>query len=385
MNQLTNQGEIYMQYPFWAAAHAARRCAITVAFCFCGIAVGHAGGATHERSTSKRHREATSYCAYELGAGLIAAAINNRNQITGVSVVADFPQAFVWDFRRGTRLIGVLPGATDSVANDINDRGQVVGSSGGDPFIWDERNGMRTFDTLGGRFSSATHINDAGQIIGLGLTPAEDGEHLYFRNVNGDVEDLGVWLIPFGLTDFGVVGFSIQSQQAPPTAEMFIWSLRKGVQPLRGFPENRLIGPAAINNRLHIVGSAYPDDQSGHAMRWTPSKGMQFLPPLYEFSSSYASDVNEWGVVVGAGSAGAIVPFIWTKRSGTRDLTTMLHPTSPTVPQEQAMQARALNDYGWIALNASELGGANPRAYVLTPKFQGDLTACAPPPPVFGE
>jgi uncharacterized membrane protein len=366
-----------MRYQFRAAARTARRCAIVLAFSVCGMAAGQASP-----------REPINYCAYELGTGLVAEAINNRNQIVGTAAVGDLAQAFIWDFSRGARLLGVLPGAAISLGNDINDRGQVVGTSGARPFIWDDRNGMRPFATLGGASATATHINDVGQIIGLSFTAAEDGEHLYFRDVNTDVEDLGVARIPFGLTDAGQVGFSIQSQQPPPTAEVFLWDARKGERELRGFPEDRLILPSAINNRLHIVGSAGRDDQLPHAMRWTRGRGMQFLPSLNEDSFSQATDVNERGAVVGyveMGSGSPIRPFIWTKRSGTRDLTTLLAPTSGPLPPAATITARAVNDLGWIAINTSDTVGTNPRAYVLTPKFRGDEPDCAEPPPVFAD
>src|SRR5690606_38516135 len=98
-----------------------------------------ARGGGHEIS-GHRPRSLT-YCAYEIGSRMTVEAINNRNQIVGtVTLDGDLAQAFVWDSLRGIRLLGVAAGGVISVARDINDRGQVVGTSGG-PFIWDERNG----------------------------------------------------------------------------------------------------------------------------------------------------------------------------------------------------------------------------------------------------
>lgn len=380
-----------MLHQLVAAAVTARRYGITLALVFCGMAAGHAGtsGLARDQSAqpSKLGREPASYCAFELGRGLVAEAINNRNQIAGTASLGDLAEAFVWDSDEGVRLLGVLPGAAISVGNDINDRGQVVGNSGGgdllqQPFIWDERRGMRTFATLGGESASATHINNLGQIIGLSSTAAEEGEHLYFRRVNGEVVDLGDG-IPFGVNDRGFVGFSRQSQQPPPTSDVFLWHFRKGERELRGFPEDRLILPSALNDRKHIVGSANQDDQQPHAMRWTPGKGMVFLASLNESGFSHAADVNEWGTVVGYVDLGfAIRPFIWRKRSGVRDLTTLIDPTSPATPQAETIAARSINDRGWIALNTSDRVGTNPRAYVLRPN--DDHMPCPSPPPIFG-
>lgn len=377
-----------MLQQFRAAAHAARRYRSTLALFVCIVA---AAPVSAGELKPKSHREPVSYCAYELGAALVAEGINNRNQIVGTAALDEqLAQAFVWDWSRGVRLLGLLPEAAISIGSDINDRGQAVGYSGGggilqQAFIWDERNGMRRIVALGGQSSSAIRINNLGHIMGLSSTAAEDGEHLYFRDRYGEVIDLGAG-IPFGLNGFGQVGFSRQTQQPPVTSEVFVWHAKTGEERLSGFPENRLIFPSAINNNMDIVGSAAQDDQLPHAMRWTPRKGMEFLDSINETGFSQGVDVNEWGTVVGYVDFGfPIHPFVWTQKSGMRDLTTMLHPTSPTTPQAETLAARAVNDFGWIALNTSDRVGTNPRAYVLAPKFRNDQTPCRPAPPVYGD
>jgi hypothetical protein len=59
---------------------------------------------------------------------------------------------------------------------------------------------------------------------------------------------------------------------------------------------------------------------------------------------------------------------------GSRDLSTRIDPTSPTVPQAQTIAARAINDHGWIAINAHNFDGTDRRVYVLAPKFADDPT-----------
>lgn len=372
-----NEREIAMLRQFTAAGHPARRFGITLAAGVCAIVAGHA-------SPAQAQRQPTSYCAYDLGPNLIAEAINNRNQIAGLALVGDLPQAFVWDWQHGVRLLGALPGAAVSFGSDINDDGEAVGNSGGNgllqqAFIWDEQNGMRRVPALGGESSSALRINDGGDILGLGWTAAGDAEHMFFSDQNREVVDLGDG-IPFGLNDFAQVGFSRQSQQTPQTADVFIWHPKTGEQQLTSFPENLLILPSALNNRMHIVGSARRDDGLPHAMRWTPRKGMEFLGAPDEPGFSHAVDVNQSGTVVGYMDLGVqIHPFIWRQKSGMRDLTTLIDPTSPTIPQAETIEPRALNDLGWIALYAHDRVGTNPRAYVLTPKFRNDESPCAAP------
>ena len=363
-----------------ASVPSARRYAMTLAACLCAIPAAQA-------STAGTRREPTSYCAYDLGPNLIAEGINNRNQIAGTALVGDLTQAFVWDWQSGVRLLGVLPGATISAGNDINDLGQVVGHSGGGAFlqqaiVWDAQNGMRIIATLGGESSSALRINSVGDIMGVASTATGAGEHMFFRDRNGAVVDLGAG-IPFDLNDFGQVGYSRQAQEGPLDTDVFIWHSKTGEQQLAGFPENRVILPSALNNRLDIVGSVGDEAGFSHAIRWTPRKGMQLLAPLDQPNLfSHAVDVNEWGMVVGYMDLGVqIRPFIWRKQqTGKRDLTTMLHPTSPVTPQNETIEPRAINDLGWIALYAHDRIGTNPRAYVLTPKFRHDDTPCAAPP-----
>ena len=336
-------------------------------------------------SPPKSHREPTSYCAYELGANLVVEAINDRNQIAGSAILGDRAQAFVWDWNRGVRLLGLLPEAAISIGNDINDRGEVVGFSGGggilqQAFVWDRRHGMQRIVALGGQSTSVLIANDVGDLMGLGSTTAEDGEHMYFQGQDGEVVDLGGG-IPFGMNDFGQVGYSRQTEQFPQVSTVFVWHPKTGEEQLSGFPDDRLIFPSAINNRMDIVGSAARDGLP-RAMRWTPRKGMQFLASD-EPSFSQANAVNEWGTAVGYMDAGFPVhPFVWTEKSGLRDLTTLIHPTSPTTLQAELMEARGVNDREWIAIHASDRIGGSPKGYVLTPKYRGDVTPCAAPPPV---
>jgi hypothetical protein len=89
--------------------------------------------------------------------------------------------------------------------------------------------------------------------------------------------------------------------------------------------------------------------------------------------------------VVGYIELGFIRPFIWRQKTGMRDLTTMIDPTSPSTLGQQLIAARAINDLGWIAVNTSDRTGIGPRAYVLAPKFRADSSACPASPPAFGD
>jgi hypothetical protein len=96
-----------------AAAHPASQVGIAlVATCACVIATAASA------ATAGSPRAPTRYCAYDLGPNLIAEGINNRNQIAGTALVGDLTQAFVWDWQRGVRLLGVLSGASISIRRE---------------------------------------------------------------------------------------------------------------------------------------------------------------------------------------------------------------------------------------------------------------------------
>ena len=91
-------------------------------------------------------------------------AINERGQIVGTSGRT----AFLWQAGRRTDL-GTLPGSTESSADAINDLGQVVGTSvrGGvyRPFLW-EKGRMRDLGRPGGEGSVENiDINAQGQVV----------------------------------------------------------------------------------------------------------------------------------------------------------------------------------------------------------------------------
>jgi len=119
----------------------------------------------------------------------VAYAVNNRGQVVGSDALSSFygvsgfdpaGSAFIWTEAEGTRSLGRLAGHFASTAYDINDGGVAVGKSVGAPysqeadgFVWTEAGGMFALDDLlteadkarGVKISSATQINEAGQIL----------------------------------------------------------------------------------------------------------------------------------------------------------------------------------------------------------------------------
>lgn len=104
-------------------------------------------------------------------------AINSNGAVVGASY---FPlldgQAFLWQAETGMVGLGLLQGASSSVAYGINDSNQVVGVSGVErAFYWDSTNGMLELSTLiaeaGWIITDAQDINSSGQIAATGYNP----------------------------------------------------------------------------------------------------------------------------------------------------------------------------------------------------------------------
>lgn len=219
-------------------------------------------------------------------------AINERGQVVGLSTINSAPNPdsgiptidpFFWDGRKMID-IGSL-GGTFGYAIDVNNRGQVIGSSNlaGDnfqhAFLWPGRDGkIVDLGTLGGSGSEAKAINDRGYVTGAARLPGNTKFHAVLWG-NGGILDLGV--VPGDLCDEGmsmnsrlqVVGYSNQATCRGPHAHGFLWEHGELVD------LNRLIVNGAglqviegtfINDRGEITGNALTPEGNIHAVVLLP-------------------------------------------------------------------------------------------------------------------
>jgi probable HAF family extracellular repeat protein len=127
-------------------------------------------------------------------------------------------RAFLWDKQRGMQDLGALSGGTDAIAVTINQPGQVIGwsytSSAPNAncingytlvtgsFIWDEKNGMEDLGGFGGTCTLATDLNDKGQVVGTSNLTGDQSWHAF------------VWDRATGIIDLGTLGGSISEAWA---------------------------------------------------------------------------------------------------------------------------------------------------------------------------
>jgi probable HAF family extracellular repeat protein len=111
-------------------------------------------------------------------------------------------RAFIWDQTNGMQDLGTLGTGTDAQAIRINERGQVIGDSytSSNPsvcapatmgaFIWDRWHGMRDMGSFGGSCIEAEDINDRGQVVGSGVLPSNVDQRAFLWQ-DGSLRDLG--------------------------------------------------------------------------------------------------------------------------------------------------------------------------------------------------
>jgi probable HAF family extracellular repeat protein len=278
--------------------------------------------------------------------------------------------------------LGTL-GGVNSVANGINNSGQVVGSftnsQGNSRAFLFTGGAMREVGTLGGDSSNANGINDAGQIVGTAqLAAASPGQVMAshaFLDSNGTLQDLGTLggasSAGNGINASGmVVGESDRTTtctESPcPDRHAFLFSngRMQDIGSLGGFST-----AFAINNAGQIVGESLAGGNT-HAFLFVAGK-MTDLGTVNGGNSS-ARAINNAGQIVGfTSNPGAPILFppqdnhamIFTESDNKmRDLNTLIPANSGWV----LLSANGINDSGQIVGEGIHNGNSG-SAFLLTP------------------
>jgi probable HAF family extracellular repeat protein len=336
-------------------------------------------------STRVLFGQSTGYVVTELSSEdptQIPSKLNNLGHIVGRKAGSGgILGATLWGHPRHphkAKHLGVLPGGDYSSATSINDAGEITGVSNTGsaivPFIWSDKKGLQRLPLLGGDTGGqAVAINKHGDVAGY--SSGVNGSRAYVWSRKTGVRNLNI--LPGGtysrahdINDSDeVAGVS----NTPDGDRAALWTKDGSVRDLGTLPGDLASEAQAINNGGDVVG--YSKGPSGmRAFLWTRSNGMQALGILPGGNSNRALAINDSGVIVGnSTSSSGDRAFIWTKETGMMDL----NNTSSADLDIVLFEAHAINDKGQIIAmgrNSSEGG-------------MGDIVAssqhedCAPAPP----
>jgi len=300
---------------------------------------------------------------------VFAADINDKGEVVGSTNALDPGGdwfSFIWSQANGMQDLGTF--GANSMAMSINNNSMVVGSSGinSNPgsfhaYLWDEASGMQDLGTLGGdSLSQANGINSFGAVVGKAAIPSIS-QHAFLWDTIAGMQDLGTlggsWSEAYDINDLGqVVG---TSRTTGLTAHAFLWDDTSGMVDLGSLGDSSYL--LSINNSGIAVGY-YFQDSTLRAMIWDISNGMLDLGDLGG-GLSVAHDINEQGFVVGGSrtNTNTVNAFIWDSTNGMSDLNDLLVDASDW----KLTDASAINASGQIVGNGLHNGLS--RSYLLTP------------------
>lgn len=265
--------------------------------------------------------------------------------ITDIGVLASGPFAF-------------------STATAINDAGQVTGMSrnaagASHAFLWSAGSGMVDLGDLpgGDNFSAGLAINASGQVAGSSLFGTGlDSRHAFRWTAEGGIADLGAkpgnsyYSEGLGINAAGtVVGWT-----GTYTSTTAFHRSTSGAMTLLGKPSGSSTQANAIADDGTIVGFTMKTNGTTLATVWAPNGSRSELPDLdggAVYSTALA--INATGTVVGSSAvAGGGHAFLWTAAGGMVDL-------GDLAGGNPASAALDINDGGDIVGMGTTTGNAN--------------------------
>lgn len=282
-------------------------------------------------------------------------AINNVGQIVG-SLNGN---AFLLEGSTVTALAST--GGTNTYALAINDSGQAVGQSV-IPFpssIWAWRATVwsGTTMTLLGTLPDTGHswanaINSAGVVAGLSATHGH-AQATVWNGTTPTALGIDVDSQALGINDSGqVVGYAWNSSSAVFHATLWNGTTATTLGSLGGF--GGLSEAYAINNAGVVVGDSIIDTVY-HATVWNEAT-------ITDLGAGFAYAINNAGEIVGRKGAHAA---LWNGTSYT-DLNSFLDASMASEGWE-LIDAKDINDMGWIVGTAYNYKLGQNRPYLLTP------------------
>jgi probable HAF family extracellular repeat protein len=247
-----------------------------------------------------------------------ATALNDRGQVAGYAHLGtvDEHHAYLWQDGILTDLGNLAPASADpraifTVPGDLNNRGQVVGSSetaeGTEPhaFLWQDGK-MSDLGTLWGIASSATAINERGQVVGsAAINAVPDLQHAILWD-DGLIIDLGTlggsesWAADINNQGQIVGASDLPSDPHTRVRHAVLWE--GGVMTDLGALGGVGSEAYAINDRGQVIGRIEMASGPAHAFLWEAGT-------MIDLGAFVLEGINERGQAVGYSPEGA--PIRW--------------------------------------------------------------------------
>jgi probable HAF family extracellular repeat protein len=244
----------------------------------------------------------------------IAYAINDSGEAVGVITQGLKNHATLWKGSGGSQ--DLSPNDFYAAASAINASGQIAGwleTAPNDPVcaaFWPNPNSVQTLPTLGGTYTEALGINNAGQVVGQADVPgAVYAFHAFLWSEAAGIRDLGTLggseSRASAINNAGqIVGWSQVGKYS--ASRPFSWTKSGGMHNL-GTLGGFAAAAYAINDSGTVVGWSYlSDNYTVHAFAWTSGGGLQDLNNLIPSGSGwvlmYANSINASGQIVGNGT-----------------------------------------------------------------------------------
>jgi probable HAF family extracellular repeat protein len=244
-----------------------------------------------------------------LGGDSGALEVNAVGEVAGFSQSPDSntQHAFYWSKATGIVDIGTLHGFSLSRPSGLNNHGEIAGNSSV-AFRWTLSGGIQELPSLGGGFTNASAINDAGQIVGWSLN-ADFIVHAVLWAPDGSIRDLGT--LPhdshssalFINAAGNITGRS--EHDLPDGAQFFttfFWTPAGGMFDI-GAGTGHSDTPEGLNNRDQIIGKGHaPDCLNVCLYIWSSSAGLHKVASAGVVLRGQFNDAGEFVATSKAGS-----------------------------------------------------------------------------------